>query len=137
MGLNLGEFFWLASMASLICQDILSKAGHLDVDAVHFAVQQGRLWLRGPAPTTLGTIPAATTTETTASIFSEESRLGCKSALLGGYEGIIAINTENPVHFSGEVILPKALTWRIQAFIQRRWQRSFATHLTCHSQRIH
>ena len=81
---NLGEFSWSASTASLLCQDILSKAGHLDVDAVHFAVQQGRLWLRGPAPTTLGTMLPAATTEATASIFSEESRLGCKSASLGG-----------------------------------------------------
>ena len=71
--LSLEEKFLPVCAGLAHCKDILSKAGHLDVDAVHFAVQQGRLWLRGPAPTTLGTIPAATTTETTASIFSEES----------------------------------------------------------------
>lgn len=47
------------------CKDVLCKA-ELDLDAVHFVVQQGRLWLLGPAPT-----PTATTATTASNCDSD------------------------------------------------------------------
>ncbi|CAK9007990.1 Pyruvate, partial [Durusdinium trenchii] len=48
--LSLEEKFLPVCAGLAHCKDVLLKA-HLQVDAVHFAVQQGRLWLLGPAPT--------------------------------------------------------------------------------------
>ena len=67
---------------------MLSRAQHVEIDAVHFAVQQGRLWLLGPAPTTPATAAMTATTDTTPSSVSECHRpLGCKQTLYQGNPG--------------------------------------------------
>lgn len=69
--LSLEEKFLPVCAGLAHCKDMLSRAQHVEIDAVHFAVQQGRLWLLGPAPTTPATAAMTATTDTTPSSFSE------------------------------------------------------------------
>eukprot|EP00435_Cladocopium_sp_Y103_P043405 s1970_g12.t1 len=69
--LSLEEKFLPVCAGLAHCKDMLSRAQHVEINAVHFVVQQGRLWLLGPVPTTPAKAAMTATTDTTPSSFSD------------------------------------------------------------------